>query len=132
MTKVLSVGQCGADEPQVRRLIEGVVTGARVVQAHSAAEALTIVKQQVFSLVLVNRVFDATGESGLDFISHVKAIRPEQSVALVSNYADAQQDAISRGALPGFGKSSLRDATTVALIKRYLSAPVGSDEGSQV
>ncbi len=31
---------------------------------------------------------------------------------LVSNYEDAQQDAVARGALPGFGKAALRQPET--------------------
>jgi two-component system chemotaxis response regulator CheY len=60
-------------------------------------------------LVLVNRIGDDDGASGLELIRTIKA-DPALStlhVMLVSNFADAQTEAIGLGALPGFGKSEL-------------------------
>jgi hypothetical protein len=39
---------------------------------------------------------------------------------LVSNYADAQRDAVGRGALPGFGKSALRQPETLSRLAEVL------------
>jgi hypothetical protein len=39
---------------------------------------------------------------------------------LVSNYADAQADAVKAGALPGFGKRELGSPKVVQLLKEAL------------
>jgi two-component system chemotaxis response regulator CheY len=39
---------------------------------------------------------------------------------LVSNYADAQREAMSLGALPGFGKAGLNDASTNTRLQEIL------------
>jgi CheY-like chemotaxis protein len=66
-------------------------------------------RQGTFALVLVNRVFDADGSSGLELIRTLKADEALKAVPvmLVSNYDDAQAQAAEVGALPGFGKSAL-------------------------
>ncbi len=67
------------------------------------------------ALILVNRVLDGsfgdrTGneKGGLALIASL-ASRGDHSarLMLVSNHADAQKQAVARGAMPGFGKSDL-------------------------
>ncbi len=73
--------------------------------------------------MLVNRILDLDGDSGLDFISRLKS-DPETSgiaVMLVSNLSDAQEQAVARGALPGFGKARLGDAKAMETLKAALS-----------
>ena len=70
---------------------------------------LAALHQQPFDLVLVNRVLDADGSAGLDVVEQIKTdtnLR-ELPVMLVSNYEDAQRQAVEKGALPGFGKATL-------------------------
>ena len=40
---------------------------------------------------------------------------------LVSNYEQAQADAIEQGAVPGFGKSKLNASETTDLLRQYLN-----------
>src|SRR4051812_11463028 len=101
--RVLSVGQCSADHGSISRTLRAAF-GAEVVSAHSAGEAVEQVSQEKFALVLVNRVLDADGSSGLELVRRLAA---EVPVMLVSNYADAQAEAVAAGAVPGFGKASL-------------------------
>ena len=107
--RVLNVGQCGADHPAITRMIRARFD-ADVVPADSAEEAVTELRKGKYDLVLANRVFDLGG-SGLEFIKQLKADDRLKAVPvmLVSNYADAQQEATALGALPGFGKSGLDD-----------------------
>ena len=89
--RVLSVGQCGADHGGITRTLRQAF-GAEVVAAHSAAEALGQLQHGDYALVLVNRVLDWDGSSGVDLVRAVKqdeALR-RVPVMLVSNYADAQ------------------------------------------
>jgi two-component system, chemotaxis family, chemotaxis protein CheY len=103
--KIVSLGQCGVDHPAIARFCRDAV-GAHVVGTDTFAQTLSV---EGADLILVNRVLDATGESGLDFIRQFRADPNRQAtpIVLVSNYADAQRDAQALGAAPGFGKSSL-------------------------
>ena len=62
------------------------------------------------------------GASGLEFISQLKEdpALAEIPVMLVSNFPDAQKQALARGALLGFGKASLGDARIVGRLKDLL------------
>ena len=114
--RILSVGQCSFDHASIVRHL-GQVYGAEVAGADSKGQALTTLRAGQFDLVLVNRVLDADGTSGLDVIRAIKA-DPELAgtpVMLVSNYQDAQSEAQSLGALPGFGKADLRHGAVPAL-----------------
>src|SRR5262249_19532861 len=110
--RVLSVGQCMADHGSISHLLGDL--GAEAVAAHSAAEAVERLRQGPFALVLVNRVFDADGGSGLDLIRALKADEQLRAVPvmLVSNYPDAQAEAEAAGAATGFGKAGLHSAQT--------------------
>src|SRR4051812_28569362 len=119
--RVLSVGQCGADHGSLARTI-GRHFDANVVSADTAAEALALLRQQPFDLVLVNRILDADGSSGTSLIRQVKAeetLRP-LPVMLVSNYEDAQREAVEAGALPGFGKAALGQPQTLGRLRNVL------------
>jgi two-component system chemotaxis response regulator CheY len=105
---VLSVGQCGADHGGITRALWQAF-GAEVVAAHGADEALQALRHGEYALVLVNRVLDADGSAGMDVVRAMKedeALR-RVPVMLVSNYEDAQAEAVSAGAEPGFGKAEL-------------------------
>ena len=114
--RILSVGQCSFDHSSISRHL-GRIYGAEVAGANTMGEALVTLRAGDFDLVLVNRVFDGDGTPGLDLIRAIKA-DPELAglpVMLVSNYHDAQTEAQSLGALPGFGKADLRHGAVPAL-----------------
>ena len=119
--RVLSIGQCAADEWNVSRTIQQHL-GAEVESTAGPAEALARLRERAFDLVLVNRVLDADGSSGLDLIGQIKADEALRHlpVMLVSNYEDAQRRAEERGALPGFGKAALRQPRTIERLKAVL------------
>src|SRR4051812_28312149 len=99
--RVLSVGQCGFDHGGISRTVRAEF-GAEGVSAETAEEAVAAVRGSGFALVLVNRLFDADGGSGLELIGRLKAEAGEVPVMLVSNFADAQAKAEAAGAAPGF------------------------------
>jgi two-component system chemotaxis response regulator CheY len=119
--KVLSVGQCNLDHGNISRALT-TRFGAEVVRVDTADEALAKMKSEPFALVLVNRVFDSDGGSGLDLIRQAKAeaATARQTLMLVSNFPEAQAEAVSVGAVPGFGKASLDRPETAETLKRYL------------
>jgi CheY-like chemotaxis protein len=119
--QVLSVGQCAADHGSVRRLLQGAF-GATVVRADTAAEAFAELRRTAFDLVLVNRVLDYDGSAGLDLIRQLNADEALRHVPvmLVSNHADAQEEAESAGARRGFGKAELNRPETAARLREIL------------
>ena len=120
-TKILSLGQCAADNYVLGHFLESSF-GAKVITADTVPEALAQLREGQFNLVLVNRLLDADGASGLAFISQLQedAELAKTPVMLVSNYPDAQKQAVTRGALLGFGKASLGDARTAERLKHVL------------
>ncbi|MFO0959569.1 MAG: response regulator [Isosphaeraceae bacterium] len=106
---ILSVGQCGPDHATISRFLARDFA-AEVLRAHDFDEALAILRgERTVDLVLVNRETDADGTRGLDLI---RTIRTDPTfhgvpVMLVSNYEDAQAQAVALGALPGIGKARL-------------------------
>ena len=118
--RVLSVGQCGADHGGISWAMRAI--GAETTAAATQAEALEQLREGTFDLVLVNRVFDADGDSGLDLIRRIKADEALRAtpVMLVSNYADAQRQAVEAGAAPGFGKASLGRPEMLDKVRPFL------------
>lgn len=123
---VVDVGQCDPDHASIRRLIESL--GVQVKRAYTAEEARKLVAEPGVTLVLVNRILDADGSSGMDCIGELIGLtkspnfsNPHMRVMLVSNYPEYQDQAVALGALPGFGKASLREQETVAMIRSALA-----------
>lgn len=123
MKTVLDLGQCDPDHGSIRRVVESLAL--KVLRAATAKEAKEILSSEQVDLVLVNRIFDQDGGSGIDFIADVKllvkagvVLNPNLNVMLVSNYPEHQERAVALGALPGFGKAALGDAATGEIILR--------------
>jgi DNA-binding response OmpR family regulator len=121
--RILSVGQCFADHGSITRTFQQHFQ-ARVVSADSADEALALLGRDRFDLVLVNRVLDLDQTYGMEIIKQMKANEKLAStpVMLVSNHDDAQREAVSAGAVPGFGKGSLGQPQMVARVRDVLGA----------
>lgn len=119
--RVLSVGQCGADQLRLSSELESRF-GAETEAADSVAAALELLRRGGFKLALANRIFDGVGERGLDFIRRVKAdpALKDLPVMLVSNYPDAQAAAVAAGAAPGFGKDALGEIGMLAALHPHL------------
>ena len=129
--KVLDVGQCGFDHGNITELLEARF-GAEVDSARDAVEAERLVAGGGYDLVLVNRILDADGSEGLAVIRRLRSAGEKGQcppIMLVSNFADAQQQAIAAGAVPGFGKSQLSDAATIDLLGAYLAGDADPDGG---
>jgi CheY-like chemotaxis protein len=122
--RVLDVGQCPPDHAALRRLLEGL--GAEVVQAHALADTLAQLRAGGIDLVLVNRKLDLDYSDGLEIIRRLESEAALRAVPvmLVSNYAEAQAEAVAAGAESGFGKAQLDDPETRRRLERFL-APAG-------
>lgn len=121
--RVLSVGQCVPDGMALKSFLAQRFS-ADVEASATADEAMALLHNGPFDLVLVNRVFDADGGSGQEFIEALKAnpTTGKIPVMLVSNYADAQQQAVAAGAEPGFGKAQLGADEVAEQLAPYLTA----------
>lgn len=122
MKRILDVGNCGFDHSSLARMVEREF-GAEAIAAHDASEALRQAKSGKYALVVVNRVLDGDGSSGLEIIQSLKN-DPETKdvpVMMITNYADHEAKAVAAGAEPGFGKSTLNDPQTRARLARFLA-----------
>lgn len=129
MTKrVLNVGQCALDHSNISELLnKNFDVTIETASTHNAA--ISLASQNSYDLILVNRLYDADGSSGQATIAQL-CRNSEQAgdtseattspVMLVSNYDDAQQAAQNAGAVSGFGKSQLRDSSTIEALATYL------------
>ena len=119
--RVLDLGNCSPDHAAIAALL-GRHFDVELHQAHDEAQAAALLAEHSFNLVLVNRVFDRGGQSGMDFIRELMAERSDSgpAVMLISNYAESQDEAVSLGALPGFGKAELHGEKTLARLRAVL------------
>jgi ActR/RegA family two-component response regulator len=95
--------------------------GARMDIAHSAAEAKRMMAETPYALVLVNRIFDGDGDKGLSFITAMKKDDAGAAMMLVSDYPEAQAQAVASGAMEGFGKSQLHDPALAARLQAAMN-----------
>lgn len=122
--RVLSVGQCGYDDSRIGALVREVL-GAFLDRAGDGAEALKMLGEKSYALVLANRQFDRGG-SGLELISRMKSDGVSIPVMLVSDYPEAQAAAMEAGAKMGFGKSALSREGTKDVLRAALAENVAS------
>jgi DNA-binding response OmpR family regulator len=118
---ILDVGQCGYDGPRLTRLLETKV-GVKVDSADTIDEAAEMLSANPYNLVLVNRELAVDGSSGIELIRWMKQQGDHTPVMLVSDRPEAQKEAVSLGAMHGFGKSVMNQPETVALLKKILAS----------
>ena len=114
---VALVGHCGFDSGSLTRFAKEVAPQAEVTRVNDQQALDTLANAD--TLLLVNRVLDGAfgvGGSGLDLIRTLSDGESAPPMMLVSNYEDAQQEAIDAGALRGFGKSHIADSDTVSRV----------------
>ena len=121
--RVLNVGNCSFDHGKIEQLIS-TNFDAEVVAAALQDEALTMLRADRFGLVLVNRKLIADSSKGVELIQRIKADQrlAHTPVMLLSNYPEAQQEAVAAGAEPGFGKAELDRRETIEKLARFLDA----------
>ncbi len=123
-SRVLDVGNCDMDHSAISDLLMANFD-VQIDRAHRFGDAMDAVRRHQYELVLVNRIADQDGSPGIEII---KAIKADSSVAttkvmMITNFPDSQATAQQAGALLGFGKASLQDTATIALLAEHLSRP---------
>jgi two-component system chemotaxis response regulator CheY len=121
MPRVIDVGNCGFDHGSLSGLLQQHFQ-MHCVSVANGAELERELQQGDVALVIVNRVFDSDGGDGVALIGQLKQNPDTDSipVMLLSNYSDAQEKAVALGALPGFGKSTLKSEATCELLAGVL------------
>jgi hypothetical protein len=117
----------------LKSVVGRAVPGAEIVMVGTQAQAVEEASRA--NLLLINRVLDGefADDSGVELIRRLAGGAGGGAVGgaggkdgmratlmLVSNYADAQAEAVAAGggaAVPGFGKSSAGTAATAAAIR---------------
>lgn len=124
---VLSIGQCGFDNGQMRDLIRSLDPTLKMHAGDDFHDTLALLVNSLgrVRLILVNRVLDIDGSSGIELIRSLRAYADQFGhipVMLVSDLETAQAQAIAEGALPGFGKSALRSAQTRDRVRQAIES----------
>lgn len=119
--KVLDVGNCNPDHGSLTRLLQSNFD-VEVSRTHGMRDTLQLLQTEEFDLILVNRLMDHDGSSGLEIIKQIKADAntAETPVMMITNYPDHQESAISAGAISGFGKSELNETDTLKKLEQVL------------
>jgi two-component system chemotaxis response regulator CheY len=119
--RIVLVGHCGPDSSYLRMTVSRAVKGASVLMADDDVNLNRLVAEGV-DLLLLNRVLDFgfSVDLGTDLIKQLRQEHPDLKVMLVTNYPDAQAEAVRLGALPGFGKREMGSAKTTELLRTAL------------
>lgn len=125
---ILVVGNCAADNALLANVLDPIFA-VTIQSADQGARAAELMSRQRFDLVLVNRIFDATGESGLDWIRDRVEAGIDVPLLIMTNYADHLDAARQLGAAGGFGKRDLYDPSTRQLLERWLPLKPGAVSG---
>lgn len=106
--KVYLVGHCSPDSSYLSLAIRAVAPDCAIARVNDE-KGLATALQDSPDLLLINRQLDGdfAAFSGIDLIARCRQTHPQAKSMLISNYADAQAQAIGAGAMPGFGKSEL-------------------------
>ena len=120
--KIVLVGHCGPDSSYLRMAVSSAERSLKVLMADDADELNQHLTNGV-DLLLLNRElgwgFEQT--EGVEIIRQLLPRHPNVKMMLVSNYPDAQAEALAAGAVPGFGKREIGTPRVAQLIRRALA-----------
>jgi len=120
--RIVLVGHCGPDSSYLRMTISRAVKGASILMADDDADLNRFVAEGA-DLLLLNRVLDYgfDADLGVDLIKRLRQDHPNLKMMLITNYPDAQAEAIRLGALPGFGKREMGSPKAAELLRQALA-----------
>ncbi len=118
-SQVLDIGQCSFDHRNIKNILNSL--NVDVERASSSSEAINLINENTYDLIMVNRIFDRDGTSGIEFIKNILLNdNLEVKILLISDRPDSQSEALEAGALKGFGKGNLKSVAVSDLLKSYL------------
>src|SRR5262245_14664853 len=106
---VVLVGHCGPDAHLLRNAVSRAVANTPITIANDSRELDQHLEDAREILLLINRVLDGgfSHDSGVGLIKSLADRKNPPEMILVSNYAEAQAQAVQAGARQGFGKTQL-------------------------
>ena len=121
--KVVLVGHCGPDASYLRTAVSRAYTGVTVAMADDEADLRKALENGGVDLVLMNRQLDwgFETEEGVDLIRQLRTKHPDLKMMLVSNFPEAQKEAVDAGAIQGFGKREIGSPRVSELLKSALA-----------
>ena len=128
MKKVALVGHCGPDSSFLRITVRKAHPEVDVIMVDDDRDLQRALADGV-ELLLLNRELSWGFHDtlGVDLIKRLKDQKIDVKTMLVSNYAEAQQEAVAAGALPGFGKRELGSPRILTLIRGALEEAPAPD-----
>jgi DNA-binding NarL/FixJ family response regulator len=120
--RVVLVGHCGPDNSYLRMAVAAADKSIQVISADDS-EHLVKILQTSPDLLLLNRELSwGFAESeGVELIRHLRTTHPDVKTMLVSNYPEAQAEAVDAGASLGFGKREIGSPRVGQVIRDTLS-----------
>ena len=120
MKNALIVGHCDLDNPQITSLLEKNFS-TNVTRVKLLKNVIEHLEKQDCDLVIINRIGAFDQESGLELIEKIKVDgRFKSPLMMITNYKDQMDNAVEKGAVPGYGKGKLHDKDTIELLSKYL------------
>src|SRR5690348_7839116 len=121
--RVALIGHCGPDSSYLRMAVSRASRDIQVLAADDQSELSQLVDEGV-DLLLFNRVLDYGFDDteGVAVIEKLRTSHPDLRMMLVSNYPEAQAEAVAAGALPGFGKRDIGSPRVTQIIQEALAA----------
>jgi CheY-like chemotaxis protein len=119
--RIALIGHCGPDMSYLRMAVSRAARDSQIIAVDDSAELEQLISDGV-DLLLFNRMLDYGFDEteGVAMIRRLRARNPNLKMMLVSNYVEAQAQAIAAGALPGFGKRELGSPKVAELIRQAL------------
>ena len=114
---IVLVGHCIPDAFMLKTAVKRAVPGATIKKINSSAKLEPYLRSD--AVLLVNRELDGRFDSavGIELIERTAQRADPPILVLISNFPEAQQQAVQAGARPGFGKSQLYDPATADLLR---------------
>lgn len=109
---IVLVGHCGPDMFMLKSALGRAAADSPIVTVNDTQSLSEYLNGN--SVLLVNRELDGSFDvkSGIELIAQIAKGQTPPITMLISNYEDAQAQAIAAGARQGFGKSDLYDQST--------------------
>ncbi|MDX1958537.1 MAG: hypothetical protein SFU98_08190 [Leptospiraceae bacterium] len=122
MKRIMSVGQCNPDHNALANFLTSNFS-CDIIRIDSTEEAMAALQKDSVDLVLVNRKLDIDYTDGTILIELMKADEKLKNIPimLVSNYPEAQDEAMKLGAIKGFGKLEYRSEEVLQRIAGVLN-----------
>ncbi len=122
--KVFLVGHCSPDSSYLSIAVKAIAPDCVIARVNDEASLAAALNDSP-DLLMVNRMLDGdfAAISGIDLIARCRQRHPRLKAMLISNYADAQAQAVAAGAVPGFGKSELPTSKAREVLATALGHP---------